>query len=269
MPQQANPGSALGEAIGAEIEMSINRFLGDLAESAGYHFVCTGPENPKTGRPKKLLMSDRFGTEYNIDAVIANESMQPVILIESKYIRYKKHNRDKGSWLCTAHPALRRWYSSIRSSVAVLAGNWSSSSLAMLKSHDINVFLIHFERIVCLLREHGIAFDWEETDRDAAVVAWRLYQNLGDDARHQIGADMVALVRPALEATVRAILDDSTPREIDRVSVELHTNLGELRRLEFASVGEAVDFLNTHELHDTFITTDSPTLFDKPPEYAP
>ncbi len=104
MPQQANPGSAIGEAVGAEIEAALNHFLEQLAESTGHHFVCTGPRDTKTGKPRKLLMYDKFGTAYNIDSVIANESMQPVILIESKYIRYKKHNRDKGSWLCRLIP---------------------------------------------------------------------------------------------------------------------------------------------------------------------
>lgn len=44
-------------------------------------------------------MYDQFGTEYKIDAVIANHAMQPIILFESKYLRYTKHNRDKGSWI--------------------------------------------------------------------------------------------------------------------------------------------------------------------------
>jgi hypothetical protein len=266
MPQQANPGSALGEAIGAQMESALNRLMQEIADSAGYHFVCTGPNNPVTGRTKKLLMFDRFGTAYNIDSVIANAAMQPVILFESKYIRYTKHNRDKGSWLCTAHPALRRRYNSIRSSIAILSGNWSSSSVAMLKSHDINVFMVPFDCICDLLSEHGIAFNWDEKDRDAAVVAWRLYQNLNPEEKAAIGTSMVDAVRAPLSHMVCAILDDATPREIDRVTLELHTNLGELHWLEFASVTEAVDFLNTYELQDMFITTDSPKLFDPTPD---
>lgn len=260
-----NPGSALGEAIGAEMEKALNAFLEPLAESVGYHFISKGLGESKTGRPKKLLMYDRFGTEYNLDSVICNASMQPVVLVESKYIRYKKHNRDKGSWICTAHPALRRRYTSIRSSIAVLAGNWSSSSLAMMQSFDINIFLIPFERIRDLLLSHSIEFNWLEKDREAATTAWNLYSQLQQVERSNIGGAMVNLVKDDLGKLILKILDDSTPREVSKVAVELHSNIGEVKTYEFPNVESAVDFLNTDELKQVFLTSDSSTLFDPRP----
>lgn len=247
-----NPGSALGEAIGAEMERALNAFLEPLVEEVGYHFISKGLGESKTGKQKKLLMYDKFGTAYNIDSVIANSSMQPVILVESKYIRYKKHNRDKGSWICTAHPALRRRYTSIRSSIAVLAGNWSSSSLAMMNSYDINIFLIPFERIRDLLFAHDIEFNWLEKDRKAATSAWNRYVRLPETERASIGASMVDLIKDDLGKLILKILDDSTPREISKVAVELHSNIGEVKTYEFPSVTAAVDFPNTDELKQVF-----------------
>ncbi len=262
-----NPGSALGEAIGAEMENALNVFLTNLVEKRGYHFLSKSPSQNKDGSQKKLLMYDRFGTAYNIDSVIANESMQPVILLESKYIRYKKHNRDKGSWVCTAHPAVRRRYASIRSSIAVLAGNWSSSSLAMMKSYDINIFLIPFARICDLLAKHGIEFDWDEKDRVTAVKSWKKYDALSNHQRGRIGVEMVKMVQNDLEKLVLSILDDSIERKIDKVSIELHSNIGEVKEYEFPNVIEAVKFLNTAEMKQVFITSDSITLFDPPPSF--
>ncbi len=260
-----NPGSALGEAIGAEMEKALNDFLTNLVESRGYHFLSKSPIKNKNGTSKKLLMYDKFGTAYNIDAVIANESMQPVILIESKYIRYKKHNRDKGSWVCTAHPAVRRRYDSIRSSIAVLAGNWSSSSLAMMRSFDINIFLVPFKRICDLLAKQGIHFDWDEKDRITATDAWDKYSALTDAQKSEIGVEMVNVVKDELEILVLSILDDTIEREIDRITIDLHSNLGEVKACEFETVEKAVEFLNTSELKEVFITSDSLTLFDPPP----
>ncbi len=262
-----NPGSALGEAIGAEMEKALNDFLTNLVESQGYHFLSKSPVKNKQGAAKKLLMYDNFGTAYNIDAVIANESMQPIVLVESKYIRYTKHNRDKGSWVCTAHPALRRRYDSIRSSIAVLAGNWSSSSLAMMKSFDINIFLIPFARICDLLAHYGIHFDWGKKDRDAATNAWEKYATLTDAQRSGIGVEMVNVVKDELGKLVLSILDDTIEREINQITIELHSNLGEVKAYEFATVEQAVEFLNTAELKEVFITSDSLTLFDPPPTY--
>lgn len=102
----ANPGSTLGEAIGTLIELEVNRLLRPLAEENGCVYVTAGPANVRTGKPTKPLLKDSSGNEYQIDAVIANVRMQPLVLIESKYIRYQKHNRDKGSWVCTAHYSL-------------------------------------------------------------------------------------------------------------------------------------------------------------------
>lgn len=170
-----NPGSALGEAIGSQMELALNHFFTELADEFNCYFISKGPINKVNNKHKKLLMSDAFDNKYNIDSVIVNEAMQPLILIESKYIRYTKHNRDKGSWICTAHTALRQKYTSIRSSIAILAGNWSSTSIAMIKSHGTNVFLIPFELICVLLQSHNINFNWEEKDRILATKSWRKY----------------------------------------------------------------------------------------------
>ena len=215
---------------------------------------------------KKLLMYDSFGTAYNLDSVIANQSMQPIILVESKYIRYKKHNRDKGSWLCTAHPAIRKRYQSVRSSIAVLAGSWSSSSLAMMKSFDINIFLIPFDRICDFLSQHGITFDWDEKDRVAAQRAWKQYSNLSSHKQYAIGERMVSLIKKDLKRLILSILDDSVVRNIDKVTVELHSNIGEVKVQEFSNVQEAIEFLNSEELNAVFLTTNSLTLFDPSPE---
>ena len=156
----ANPGSALGEAVGALVETEVNRILRPIVEENGCVYITVGQPNLRTLRPTKLLLKDASGNEYNIDSVIANSRMQPLVLIETKYIRYKKHNRDKGSWICTAHYSLRRTFPTIRKSIAVLAGSWSRSSLAMLESFDVSLFEVGFQKIVNTLLQYGIEFDW-------------------------------------------------------------------------------------------------------------
>jgi hypothetical protein len=61
------------------------------------------------------------------------------------------------------------------------------------------------------------------------------------------------------------ILNDKTEREIDRIVIELHSTLGEVKEYAFTHVADAIVFLNTHELKRAFITSDSLTLFDPPP----
>jgi hypothetical protein len=148
----SNSGSAIGEAVGACMEKALENLLINIADKYQYHYITSGVKLTQSGKKaKKLLMSDNFGNQYDIDGIIANQSLQPLILFESKYLRYKKHNRDKGSWICMAHSAVRKRYHSIRSSIAILAGSWSQSSLTMMRSYDITIFIIPFELICQIL----------------------------------------------------------------------------------------------------------------------
>jgi hypothetical protein len=258
-----NPGSAFGESIGAHMEFVLNKYLEVVAETYNCVLVSKGKSDPKTLRAKKLLLYDEVGTAYNIDAVVANESFQPLILIEYKYIRYKKHNRDKGSWICYAHNSLRRQYSSVRSSIAILAGNWSLTSLAMMRSRDVNVFLIPFSLIVDLLAEFNIRFDWGEKERDIAIESWLKYEALAKRDKIQIAERMIKNVKVPLQEMIARTLDDTIERVADKVAVEVHTNIGELRRFDFTSIDEALSFLENFSFEEVFDTSTSPALWQK------
>lgn len=264
MENVQNPGSALGEAIGAQMEIALNTYLTKVVNKYSCRLISKGQENPKTKKATKLLLYDNFGTAYNIDAVLANESMQPLILVEYKYIRYKKHNRDKGSWLCTAHNAIRRRYNSVRSSIAILAGSWSGSSIAMMKSHDINLFIIPFEKITALLKKQKIKFDWGEKDRHVASASWEKYSALTNRQKLKIAEEMISEIKPDLEAAIEKTLDNKTKRQIEKVTIEIHTNIGEVKRFEFANVEDALNFLEDFSFEEMLNHADSFTLFDKP-----
>lgn len=260
-----NGGSAIGEAIGHNMELILHEYIDKFLEDYHCHFIKETGYNPQTGKTsKKLLLYDNYGNDYNIDGVITDESMRPLVLLESKYIRYKKHNRDKGSWICNAHSAIRKRYASIRASIAVLAGSWSKTSLAMIKSYDVNVFLVPFEFISSLLREVKIDFEWEENDKDKAMLAWNKYQALPDAKKRCIAIKMVNLIKTSLLKFLAEILDDTKTREIKKVIVEIITNIGETRRYIFESREEAVEFLNRFSLDDEFDGASLLSIYDLP-----
>jgi hypothetical protein len=246
------------------MEAALARFLEPLVLEHSSRLMTAGAINPRTGRPTKLLMFDEFGTRYSIDGVILNELNQPIVLLESKYIRYKKHNRDKGSWICHAHGEVRRFYSSIRSSIAVLAGNWSKTSLTMITSHNINVFLIPFERLVEVLGRRGVDFEWGEKDRHLAVEAWARFSQLPPSEVERIGDEIIESVRNPLAELLEKTLSDDVQREISRVAIEIHSNLGEVKRFEFPNRQDALDFLEDFGLEEMLDHSASFTIFDVP-----
>ena len=257
-----NPGSALGEAIGSLMERSLGSRIGPLVVENDCLYITSGPINKKTGKKTKLLLRDENGIDYNIDALIANKKFQPLILIESKYIRYKKHNRDKGSWVCTAHTALRRRFSSIRSSITILAGNWSKTSKALLRSFDVTLFEIPFDDICRILADYGIDFNWEEKDREKAFVAWNNFLKLDEPHRNEIGDRMIELIAGDLKKIVLTVLDDSVPRKITEVEVQVTTSFGEVKIFRFDDVKNAAMFLKDIDNEELLSTDKSPTLFD-------
>lgn len=62
----ANPGSTLGEAVGALIEREVNRLLRPLAEENDCVYLSAGRINPKTGRATKLLLTDAAGNDTTL-----------------------------------------------------------------------------------------------------------------------------------------------------------------------------------------------------------
>ena len=161
--QVSNPSSALGEAVGKVFETAVIECLRDVVETRGYDI-----------RPARL--TNGTGNTYQIDAVIFDNDENPIIIIEPKYIRYTKHNRDKGSWLCTAHYNLRKTFPTIRKSIAVLGGRWSNPSQALMRSFGVQLFEVPFAKFTEILQQKGVEFDWPERGAgEQPRQAWEAY----------------------------------------------------------------------------------------------
>jgi len=259
MAQVSNPGSALGEAIGSLLEQEIHDLLRPIVEQHGAIYV-TSPRDISAKARKKLILTDQDGNDYEVDAVIVNRRFQPLVLLESKYIRYKKHNRDKASWICTAHTKLRAKFPTIRRSVAILMGSWSRPSKRLLVSFDVTIFEIGFKRICEVLAEFGINYAWAEKDRDAVMQAWQRFNNLTNEQRKEIARKLIGVIEPELTGAVRKALDESVPQRVRHVTVTVITERGETFSFHFTTIQEAKEFLQKFDEHRDLDTSTAPTL---------
>lgn len=262
MTRVANPASALGEAIGTLLEKEIHHIFRPLAEAHGYIYVTTGLGNKGTKQTAKLLLEDDDGNKYNIDAVIINRRFQPLVLIESKYIRYKKHNRDKASWICAAHSRLRQRYSTVRQSIAILMGNWSKPSKHLLESFDVSLFEVSFDDICNVLSEFGIDYRWAEKDRQKAQQSWMLFSSLPDNEKQKIGRRLIEKIREPLSQELSRVLDDSKPRKVKSVTLTVHSTYGETRVFSFTDLPSAIHFLKTKQEEEVVDIALAPSLID-------
>ena len=226
----SNPASALGEAVGKVFEAAVVECLRAEVEARD---CSIGPEKMVNGT----------NNTYQIDAVVFDADGNPIILIDPKYIRYTKHNRDKVSWLCVAHYNLRKTYPTIRKSIAVLAGRWSEPSKELLRSFGVEILEVPFDRIVATLLKHGVDFDWPEKNRDIPRQAFDVWQDLDEEAKQEVGANLVAAISTDLQESVGQVLDvdvDSLSARLSEVEVLLKSERGEIVLQSFGSVVDAV-----------------------------
>ena len=257
-----NGGSAIGEAIGAHMEASVQKVIKEYVAKYNLRFISDLGKGQKKGSRKKLTLPDGKGNKISIDGLVMDAKGHPLILLESKYIRYKKHNKDKGSWICNVHTALRGNYKSIKSSIAVLAGNWSTPSLEMLMKSNVQVFLIQFDTICTLLDEYGIDFRWEENDAEGAQMAWETYDALSEDQKIEIGNRMVNQIKTPLCEYLKSIIETQQTRKLSRLYVEFETNLGERLIHSFAGAEDAIQYIEVFDLEKEFEQSSFVSIYD-------
>ena len=229
----SNPAAALGQEVGKLFEVAILERLRPVVESMGYEIG-----------PKRMV--DGTGNRYQIDAVISSADGQPVLILDPKYIRYKKHNRDKGSWLCVAHYNLRKTYPTIRKTIAVLAGNWSKTSLDLIESFGIEVIVQEFSAMVDILHGFEVEFNWAEKDRATPTKSLAAFTSLSGEGKADLAGALVDSIIPKLTKSVVEVLAEtaeSVESRVSKVEVLLKTDRQEMLLLQFGSVAETVSGL--------------------------
>lgn len=187
-----SPASALGEAVGKLVEKGISEVVRRLAEEYGCNIS------------KKKRIKDKFGVEYEIDLPIEREG-NLVTLVDVKYLRYKKHARDKGSWVVVAHNKLRSTYPTIeRSIVILLGGGWSGPAKKMIATSCINVIDITPGILNGILRKYGVEFVWEEKNEVTPRKSWEKFRTLTDQDYEGIIEEIVKI--SGIEEKVRDAL---------------------------------------------------------------
>ena len=226
----ANPASAMGEAVGKLFETAIIEGLREEVEARNH-----------TIRAARLRNGS--GNTYQIDAVVFDADNNPVIIIDPKYLRYTKHNRDKGSWLCVAHYNLRKTFPTIRKSIAVLGGRWSAPSKALIQSFGVEILEVPFNKIADAMASRGIDFDWQESDRATSRTAWETYEAIDQGERENIAREITSDIEEELKSDVIQVLEtdmSAIQHRVSEVEVLLKTDQDEMLLLRFGSIANTL-----------------------------
>jgi hypothetical protein len=239
----ANPASALGEAIGKSIEKEVQEIIQETVQPYGL-FVDVGGKR-KGRRGKKLLLVNETGNRYQIDTVVEDKDSKPLILVETKYLRYKKHNRDKASWTCVAHFKLRTTYPTVKRSIAIILGNWSKPSQELMKSFGIDLIVIPFKKMVRVLGKYEIEFDWPEKDSETPRSSWTAYKALTDVEKRQIAKKCLSHHRAEIESMIISGIkaDPQKPKNIEKIEILIRTSHNEYYVKKFEQTTDTIKYL--------------------------
>ncbi len=240
----ANYASALGEAIGHIIEAEVQNVVKEGVKGLEC-YVDTGGPRPGIRKGKKTLLVNDTGNQYQIDTVVEDKAGNPIVLIECKYIRYKKHNRDKASWTCVAHYKIRTTQPTIKKSIAVLIGDWTEPSKRLMRSFGVEIIEIPFNHLHDILAEHGVAFKWAEGDTEIAKSSWAIFSALSKEDKEKIARDCVALISDKLKRDVAQAIQtaDIIIRNVSQIELLIKTNQEEFVLKKFKDVNETISYL--------------------------
>jgi hypothetical protein len=166
MKKIKSPATALGETVGRLVEEAIRKAIEEIVKSYGL----------KISETKRL--KDRVNVEFEIDMpILKGEKL--IALIDVKYLKYKKHARDKGSWVVVAHNRLRATYPEIKRSLVILTGpGWTKEAMRMISTSCIDVIPLDPKLVNDTFSRHGINLMWEEKDAETPKISWERLQNL-------------------------------------------------------------------------------------------
>jgi hypothetical protein len=204
-----------------------------------------GGDRPDKRKGVKLSMVNKSGNEYQLDGVVETSDGKPVILLESKYLRYKKHNRDKASWTCASHYSLRKSHPTIRKSMAVISGNWSLPSKKFMESFGIELHEISFAHMCKVLANYNIEFDWHEKDTQTPKRSWENFLKLSRIEKEKISEQLINPIKDTLIQSIDVTIKggEDWAKRLREIELLLKTDRNEYFTYSFHTTREVLQFL--------------------------
>lgn len=134
-----------------------------------------------------VKLKNKSGVEHEIDFVIGTKE-RPLILIDSKYIKYTKHAREKANEILMKLTSVSETHPSVNMLIAVLAGSFTPDAIKTLRGRGIYVFHIPFGRVAMNLRRFGIVVDWPEWDKETPKRTWERLVSMTEAEKDEVGA---------------------------------------------------------------------------------
>lgn len=244
-----SPSHRFGQIVGNLLEEILLPELESFVASRNDLYLDRHGERTEVRKGKKVSWDDKYGNQHDLDFVIEKNGSaltrgRPVAFVEAAWRRYTKHSRNKAQEIQGAVlPTAEKYQWDAPFLGAVLAGVFTSPSLAQLESNGFEVVYLPYESIVSAFASVGIdaRFD-EKTPRKTFSRCVNLIGRLPD----------------AKLAAVRQLIVRSNRAAFDVFFQKLHKKLDRLvervlilplfgTQHAFASATSAAGFIETFD----------------------
>ena len=130
--------SHIGQLIGEAFEGAVIKLVRSHLRKNHPSFVLLRPEDGK----KLLTLIMPGGVKRQLDTVVAPiNSIDPIALLETKWLKDGRHWSDKGAWILQLREVRKR-YPTIRGAAAILAGYWNEGVRVLLKKEGGGIEMV-------------------------------------------------------------------------------------------------------------------------------
>ena len=241
-----SPSHRFGQIIGEILESAIHPALEAIAKEHGLYLDAKRPRQARQGK-RKVAWKDDKGNTHDLDYVLERGGTEdqlgsPKAFVEIAWRRYTKHSRNKAQEIQGAIIPLAESYHNAHPFLGVvLGGEFTSGSLAQLRSHRFTVLHFPYPSVVAAFKSVGIdaAFD-EETPDAQLLKKVQQYEQLPEKKKLQIAIALRKRHQKDLDAFT-ASLRVALTRTIDSIYVmSLHGTMRTLR-----DITQAIAYIET------------------------
>ena len=259
--------SHIGQLIGEAFEGAVIKLVKSHLRKNHPSFVLLRPEDGK----KLLTLVMPGGVKRQLDTVVAPiNSIDPVALLETKWLKDGRHWSDKGAWILQLREVRKR-YPTIRGAAAILAGYWNEGVRVLLKKEgggiemvlvatddevyasiqpyldaafgkksfklDVKQIRHRFpEEFVDMFDDFLISLK-ENGDLDKLAKQWFRINRVGADGKQSNGKE---LVEKAIDILLRPL---PTKPKINSFEITLEIETGNLINRRFNDLEELLEFI--------------------------
>lgn len=239
-----SPSHKYGQLIGNMLEEMFTPIFQNIADNNKLFLDYVG--RSRTARKgKKVSWDDAYGSKHDLDFVLEFEGSEhnigrPAAFVESAWRRYTKHSKNKVQEIQAAVLPIAEKYKSENPFLgAILAGEFTSPSLAQINSAGFEVIYIEYKTICKAFQAAGIDATFEEDTPESELnekVQSILSLTNGDLV--SIKEKILKDIAPQISSFEEKLISKIT-KQIKKIIISpLYS-----KRCEFADLNEAKKFI--------------------------